>query len=109
MSETLHDRAMERLSEFDDVLDLMPDGGKKRLVADALYDYCRICVQYDDICDAVCEKGTTVKNPSGSLARNPDLMTQHQLLNEKNALLPKLLKALPDCDAKDALASFAGI
>lgn len=95
---------------FDDTLAIMAPGAKKTLLEQTLYDYCRISVQLDDIEDALIgEDGrliSTVDNGKGRMERNPDIMTQHQLLTEKNAFLPKLLKSLPDGEVKDALAAF---
>lgn len=100
-------KVQAKLSAFDHVMELIPDGGKKMLVGDALRDYCRISVQYDDISDDIIATGTKVMGARGNVICNPDLQSQHRLLNEKNALLAKLIKELPDGEVKDALAAFA--
>lgn len=106
-SESFEELVQKKMAQVDGVLAMIADSGRKTLIKDALYDYCRVSVQYDEVCEQVLETGTTIINNKGNVVRNPDLMTQHQLLNEKNALLPKLLKALPDGEVKDALAAFA--
>lgn len=105
--EEFEEKVQEKLRQFDHVIELLPDGGKRLLVEDALYDYCRVSVQYDDICENIILTGTTVEGARGNVICNPDLQSQHRMLNEKNALLSKLIKELPDGEVKDALAAFA--
>lgn len=68
------------------------DGIQKMLIENILRDYCRIDVQLDEVNAQVREVGYNIINKQGNVVRNPDVMTQHQLINEKNALLPKILK-----------------
>lgn len=102
-----NEKVSKKLKAFDHIIALLPDGGKKMVVCDALRDYCRVSVQYDDISDDIIITGTKVMGARGHLICNPDMQTQHRLLNEKNALLSKLIKELPDGEVKDALAAFA--
>ena len=97
----------ERLKAFDAIVSILPEGGKKMMVCDALRDYCRISQQYDDVTRDILITGTKVKGARGHYICNPDMQTQHRLLNEKIALLSKLIKELPDGEVKDALAAFA--
>ena len=106
---TFNERVEEKFHEFDDVMELIKDDGKKILIADVLMEYCHIHVQLQDINEAIIEDGTTVTGSSGQPMRNPDLQTQHALRSEKTTLMGKLIKLLPDGEVKDALASFAGI
>lgn len=68
------------------------DGIQRMLIENILRDYCRIDVQLDEVNAQVREVGYNIVNRQGNVVRNPDVMTQHQLINEKNALLPKILK-----------------
>lgn len=68
------------------------DGIQRMLIENILRDYCRIDVQLDEVNAQVREVGYNIINKQGNVVRNPDVMTQHQLINEKNALLPKILK-----------------
>ena len=68
------------------------DGLSRAMIEDILYEYCYIDVQLDEVKANVRETGYTIINKQGNVVRNPDVMTQHQLVNEKNALLPKILK-----------------
>ena len=103
--EGFEEKVTEKMAEFEKALDMM-GGARRMLVEDALWDYCCVAVQLDEVRANIVEVGFTVEDSRGKQVRNPDIMTQHQLLNEKNALLPKLLKALPDDAAKDVLAEF---
>lgn len=104
------------MSDFDDrveakMLAIMPDmadfdGAKGRLLVDSLRDYCHAAVQLEDVDAAVLETGTTVVNRLGNVVKNPDLTVQHSLRCEKNALLPKLLKYLPDEGDDGSLSDF---
>lgn len=83
-------------------------GIKRELMQDALRDYCTVSVQFNRIKREVIETGTTIVNKQGNVVKNPDATTMHQFLNEKNALLPKILKHLGDhgTEPADELAAF---
>ena len=68
------------------------EGIKRPLLENTLRDYCHVDVQLDEIKRLVQEEGPTIINKQGNVVRNPNCMTQHQLMNEKNAMLPKILK-----------------
>lgn len=92
MSEkTFDERVDEKMQEFVPFID-GNEGLQRKLIENVLRDFCRIDVQLDEVNAAVREVGYTIVNKQGNVVRNPDVMTQHQLINEKNALLPKILK-----------------
>lgn len=93
MSETkpFDDRVQEKMQEYLPFLE-GSDGLQRKLIENILLDYCRIDVQLDEVNAQVREVGYNIVNKQGNVVRNPDVMTQHQLINEKNALLPKILK-----------------
>lgn len=77
-------------------------GVKYLLMKDALQDYCCVCVQLEDVKAKVLKTGTTIQNVQGNVVKNPDVTTMHQFINEKNALLPKILKHLDNDKAEPA-------
>lgn len=88
---TFDEKVEEKMQAFLPFLE-ENDGLQKLLIVNILRDYCRIDVQLDEVNAAVRETGYNIINKQGNVVRNPDVMTQHQLINEKNALLPKILK-----------------
>lgn len=102
---TYDERVSEKMEVYDRHIGSM-SGAKGIIVRNLLKDYCRIEVQLEDVNRAVETDGFTIINKQGNVVRNPDLMTQHQLINEKNALFSKLVKHLPE-DKIDAFAEFA--
>lgn len=62
------------------------------MLDDLLNDYCRVCVMLDEVINRVRHEGTTLVNNKGRIERNPEVMTMHQMINEKNALFPKLMR-----------------
>lgn len=102
--EALVNGKMEPLMQFLDGL----EGIKKPLIEDVLRDYCGICVQLDQVREAVVKEGTTLIAVNGNKVKNPDVTTMHSLINEKNALLPKIIKFIADTDTApvDELAAF---
>lgn len=108
--DSFEDKIEEKMGVFAPYLDEMDDGVKKELLSDCLYDYCRVAVQLDAVNEQILCTGSTILNNKGNVQRNPDLMTQHQLMAEKNALLPKLVKHLPDvAKNEDDLLTFARV
>lgn len=103
MIEGFDSRVNDRMGMFEPLL-ARATGAVAALMRDACYDYCRICVQLDDVTDKVLETGTTIQNVQGNLVKNPDMTTMHQLANEKNALLPKLLKNFKELDDSEETA-----
>ena len=101
------ERVEEKMRGFAPYVDRL-SGARGRLLEDSLRDYCHVAVQLEDVNAAVLETGTTIRNRAGNPVKNPDLTVQHSLRCEKNALLPKLMKYLPDEDSEDALAAFMG-
>lgn len=95
--EEFNKRVDELLSTFEPYLDGL-EGAKLLLMKDGLRDYCRICVQLDDVTEQCIKVGTTIENVQGNLVKNPDITTMHQFANEKSSLLPKLLKHLEPTD-----------
>lgn len=67
-----------------------------------------VCVQLDKVRDAVVRDGTTLTAVNGNKVKNPDVTTWHSLINEKNALLPKIIKFIANTDVvpEDELAAF---
>lgn len=105
MFEDYEDRVEERMEQIRPFLvDL--SGLQRILCEDILNDICRINVQKEDVEMEVIKTGSTIVNNKGNVVRNPDIMTLHQLINEKNALIPKALKYVPESESKDALAAF---
>lgn len=102
---TVDERVAEKLEEFAPYMDGL-SGARRALVWDSLRDYCHVAVQLEDVDEAVERDGTTVTSPTGHVSKNPDLNVQHSLRTEKNALLPKLIKYLPDDGDEDALEAF---
>lgn len=100
-------KVQEKLDEFEPHLKEL-DGARYMIVRDSVYDYCRIAVMLDFITEKVRDEGFTVVNNKGRTERNPDVMTMHQLANEKNALLPKIMKYIPSADEQyvDGLVAF---
>jgi len=101
------EKVQVKLDEFEPHLKEL-DGARYMIVRDSVYDYCRIAVMLDYITEKVKNEGFTVVNNKGRTERNPDVMTMHQLANEKNALLPKIMKYLPTADEQyvDNLVAF---
>ena len=99
------ERVLSKMEQFVPYLNTMTCA-RRNLLEDTLRDYCHAAVQLDDINDDIRETGTTIVNVQGNTVKNPDLTTQHSLRCEKNALLPKLLKYLPEETEEDALGSF---
>lgn len=101
------DKVQEKLDDFKPFLEEL-DGARYMMVQDSVNDYCRIAVMLDFVTDKVRREGFTVVNNKGRTERNPDVMTMHQLVNEKNALLPKIMKWLPSADEQyvDGLVAF---
>lgn len=87
------ERVNELMEEYLPFLD-EAQGVKYLLMKDALQDYCCVCVQLEDVKAKVLKTGTTIENVQGNVVKNPDVSTMHQFINEKNALLPKILKHL---------------
>lgn len=100
-------KVQEKLDEFEPHLKQL-DGARYMIVRDSVYDYCRIAVMLDFVTEKVRNEGFTVVNNKGRTERNPDVMTMHQLANEKNALLPKIMKYIPTGDEGyvDGLVAF---
>lgn len=91
-------RVRERMEMFEQYAEGL-DGIRKPLVLDAIHDYCRVSVQLDDVQAAVLRDGTTIKAVNGNLVKNPDVTTMHGFINEKNALLPKIIKFVTEVEA----------
>lgn len=100
-------KVKEKLDEFEPFLKEL-DGARYMLIYDSVYDYCRIAVMLDYITDKVRREGMTITNNKGNVQKNPDVTTMHQFANEKNALLPKIMKYLPTADEQyvDGLVAF---
>lgn len=100
-------KVQEKMDEFEPFIKEL-QGARYMIVHDSVYDYCRIAVMLDYITEKVKREGFTVVNNKGRTERNPDVMTMHQLANEKNALLPKIMKYLPTADEQyvDGLVAF---
>lgn len=83
-------------------------GITKPLIEDMVYDYCRQCVQLDEVQDKVRRDGTTIIAVNGNKVKNPDVTTMHSLINEKNAMLPKIIKfmSMGEAPAEDDLDAF---
>ena len=90
-------RVKEKMDFFGDDLDRF-SGSQKKLIEDALHDYCRVCVLLDDVSNRVISEGTTVEDMHGKPKKNPDVTTMHQLSSEKVNLLSKLIKFMKDSD-----------
>lgn len=101
------ERVNEKLTMFDDAIESM-NGVQKALVQEIALEYCRVCVQLEDVDADVLEVGTTIYNTLGNVVKNPDVGTQQQLRASKVSIFTKLMKALPEGDAKDALSAFTG-
>ena len=104
MGRTYDERTAEKMAVYTQHIGAMT-GAKGIITKNLLRDYCRIEVQLEDVNAAIERTGFTIENRQGNIVRNPDLMTQHQLINEKNALFSKLVKHLPE-DKADALGDF---
>ena len=100
MSDCFDQKVNDRLEMFEPLLS-KANGAVAALMRDACYDYCRVCVQLDEVTDSVLVTGTTIENVQGNTVKNPDVTVMHQLMNEKNALLPKLLKNFKEIDEDD--------
>lgn len=105
--EEFDSRVSEKMEQFVPYLNRM-SGARRRLLEDALGDYCRAAVQLEDVDEQVRVTGTTIENRLGTVVKNPELTVQHTLRTEKNALLPRLLKYLPDEEEEGGLAEFNG-
>ena len=83
-------------------------GVRKPLVDDMIHDYCRVCVQLDEVMDKIRRDGTTITAVNGNEVKNPDVTTMHSLINEKNAMLPKIIKFIDmdETPAEDDLDAF---
>lgn len=104
--EEFEERVQARYEKYETCLDSL-SGARKMLISNILKDYCRIDVQLDDVNEAIIDTGTTIEDGvHGKVTRNPDIVTQHQFITEKNALLAKLIKYLPESDQEDAIAAF---
>ena len=70
--------------------------------------HCSKTVQLDQVRESVIKDGTTLTAVNGNKVKNPDVTTMHSLINEKNALLPKIIKFIADTDTApvDELAAF---
>ena len=101
------DKVQEKLDDFEPFLKQL-EGARYMMVQDSVNDYCRVSVMLDFVTEKVRREGFTVVNNKGRTERNPDVMTMHQLVNEKNALLPKIMKYLPTADEQyvDGLVAF---
>lgn len=97
----------KRMEEFQPYIDKLK-GIRKPLVKDAVRDYCRVCVQLDDVQRQVLHDGTTLIAKNGNRVKNPDVTTMHGFINEKNALLPKIIKFMTEGEApeEDELDAF---
>lgn len=99
-------RVQEKMAHFGADLEKL-DGSQKKLVEDALHDYCRVCVLLDDVSQRVIDEGTTIVDFHGTPKKNPEFSTMHQLSSEKASLLPKLIKFMKgDGDEADELDKF---
>lgn len=87
----------ERMRQFMPYVDQL-EGIRKPLVQDAIKDYCRVCVQLDQVQERVLQDGTTIKAVNGNRVKNPDVTTMHGFINEKNALLPKIIKFVSEVE-----------
>lgn len=96
--------------KMDDLIPFLEglEGVKRPLIEDILRDYCGVCVQLDQVRESVIKDGTTLTAVNGNKVKNPDVTTMHSLINEKNALLPKIIKFIADTDTApvDELAAF---
>ena len=72
---------------------------EKPLVEDTVHDYCRVCVQLDEVQERVLRDGTTIVAVNGNKVKNPDVTTMHGFINEKNAMLPKIIKFMSEGEA----------
>ena len=80
-------RVEERMQVFLPFLESL-QGIRKPLVEDTVHDYCRVCVQLDEVQERVLNDGTTIIAVNGNKVKNPDVTTMHGFINEKNAMLP---------------------
>ena len=105
-----------RLEQFNERVDALKDehieyldgvsGIKRKLMESVLHDWCVVCAKLEDVIEDVIETGTTITLKNGNPAKNPDVSTMHQLINEKNSMLPKMLKHLGD-EAEEPADEFA--
>ena len=93
IDEEFNEAIEEKMEKFRPYLNAI-SGAKRLLIENALWDYCRIDVQLDEINAEIRRVGYSEFNVQGNRVRNQDLSTQHQFIGEKNALLPKILKHL---------------
>lgn len=91
-------RVEERMQVFLPFLESL-QGIRKPLVEDTVHDYCRVCVQLDEVQERVLNDGTTIIAVNGNKVKNPDVTTMHGFINEKNAMLPKIIKFMSEGEA----------
>ncbi len=91
-------RVEERMQVFLPFLESL-QGIRKPLVEDTVHDYCRVCVQLDEVQERVLKDGTTIIAVNGNKVKNPDVTTMHGFINEKNAMLPKIIKFMSEGEA----------
>lgn len=92
--DSLVEKRMEQFTKYTENL----EGIRKPLVEDAIKDYCRVCVQLDQVQERVLNDGTTIIAVNGNKVKNPDVTTMHGFINEKNALLPKIIKFVSEVE-----------
>lgn len=91
-------KVQERMEVYKPFLENL-QGIRKPLVEDTVHDYCRVCVQLDEVQERVLRDGTTIVAVNGNKVKNPDVTTMHGFINEKNAMLPKIIKFMSEGEA----------
>lgn len=104
---TFSEQVEENMKEYLPYLNALE--GSDRLLAESLVrDLCEIEVEIAEVSAQIRGVGYNIVNKQGNLVRNPDVMTKHQLINEKSALIPKIKKLLNSdaIDKADELTEF---